>query len=80
MEILATIAVILILVIAAATVAALLRDGRGHTPPVTSHEAWSALDLPSTTYMFRIFEAAATTATDRQRGGACTTAVDCLQP
>ena len=55
MEILATIAVILILVIAAATVAALLRDGRGHTPPVTSHEAWSALDLPSSNYSLRIF-------------------------
>lgn len=55
MEIFATIIVIVLLLLAAATVAALLRDGRGHTPPVASHEDWSALDLPSTSYLLRIF-------------------------
>jgi hypothetical protein len=55
MEIFATITVILLLLLAAATIAALLRDGRGHTPPVSSHEEWSALDLPSTSYTLRIF-------------------------
>jgi hypothetical protein len=55
MEIFAAIIVILLLLIGAATIAALLRDGRGHTPPVDSHQAWSALDLPSTNYTLRIF-------------------------
>ncbi len=55
MEIFATILVIVLLLVAAATVSALLRDGRGHTPPVASHQAWSALDLPSTNYTLRIF-------------------------
>ena len=54
MEILTTILIILLLLVFA-TVSALLRDGRGHTPPVESHEAWSALDLPSTNYTLRIF-------------------------
>ncbi|MET1087538.1 MAG: hypothetical protein ABWY04_10515 [Arthrobacter sp.] len=55
MEILITLLIVLLLVILAATASALLRDGRGHTPPVESHEAWSALDLPSTSYTLRIF-------------------------
>lgn len=55
MEILITHLVLLILLVAAATVSALLRDGRGHTPPVESHEAWSALDLPSINYTLRVF-------------------------
>ncbi|SLK07760.1 MULTISPECIES: hypothetical protein [unclassified Arthrobacter] len=55
MEIFATILVIVLLLVAAATIAALLRDGRGHTPPVESHQEWSALDLPSTSYTLRIF-------------------------
>jgi hypothetical protein len=55
MEILTTILIVLLLLVFAATVSALLRDGRGHTPPVESHEAWSALDLPSTNYTLRIF-------------------------
>lgn len=55
MEIFATILVIVLLLVAAATIAALLRDGRGHTPPVASHEDWAALDLPSTNYTLRIF-------------------------
>lgn len=54
MEILAVIVVVL-LIIAAATAVTLLRDGRGHTPPVTSEPAWSALDLPSVNYTLRIF-------------------------
>ncbi|MDQ0677843.1 hypothetical protein QFZ30_001225 [Arthrobacter pascens] len=55
MEIFGIIIAILFLVIVAATVAALLRDGRGHTPPVHSDQAWSALDLPSSSYTMRIF-------------------------
>jgi hypothetical protein len=55
MEIFATIIVVLLLLIGAATIAALLRDGRGHTPRVDSHQDWSALDLPSTNYTLRIF-------------------------
>jgi hypothetical protein len=55
MEILITLLIVLLLVILAATVSALLRDGRGHTPPVESHESWSALDLPSSNYTLRIF-------------------------
>jgi hypothetical protein len=55
METFAIILVVLLLVALAATVSALLRDGRGHTPPVTSDQAWSALDLPSTNYTLRIF-------------------------
>jgi hypothetical protein len=55
MEILITLLIVLLLDVHAATDSALLRDGRGHTPPVESHEAWSALDLPSSNYTLRIF-------------------------
>ena len=55
MEILITLLIILFLLVAAATISALLRDGRGHTPPAESHEAWSALDLPSINYTLRVF-------------------------
>ncbi|HEY9357069.1 MAG TPA: hypothetical protein VIQ52_12290 [Arthrobacter sp.] len=55
MEIFGIIIAVLLLLALAATVAAVLRDGLGHTPPVTSHQAWSALDLPSTSYTLRIF-------------------------
>jgi hypothetical protein len=55
MEIFGIVMLVLILIVLAATVSALLRDGRGHTPPVTSDQAWSALDLPSTNYTLRIF-------------------------
>jgi hypothetical protein len=55
MEILITLLVILLLLVLAATLSALLRDGRGHTPPVESHEAWSALNLPSINYTLRVF-------------------------
>jgi hypothetical protein len=55
METFGIILVVLLLVALAATISALLRDGRGHTPPVTSDQAWSALDLPSTNYTLRIF-------------------------
>jgi flagellar motor switch protein FliM len=54
MEILATIVIVLLPVIVAAAVSALL-GGPGHTPPVESHEAWSALDLSSPSYTLRIF-------------------------
>ncbi len=55
MEILLTALIVLLLLVVSATVSALLRDGRGHTPPVESHEAWSALDLPSINYTLRVF-------------------------
>ena len=55
MEIFGIVMLLLILIVLAATVSALLRDGRGHTPPVTSDQAWSALDPPSTNYTLRIF-------------------------
>ncbi len=55
MEILGIILVVLLLLVLAATASALLRDGLGHTPPVTSDQAWSALDLPSTSYTLRMF-------------------------
>ncbi|MGM9474301.1 hypothetical protein ACS5PJ_20135 [Pseudarthrobacter sp. YS3] len=55
MEIFGIILLVLLLLVLAGTVAALLRDGLGHNPPVTSDQAWSALDLPSTNYTLRIF-------------------------
>ena len=55
MEIFGIALVVLLLIVLAATVSALLRDGRGHNPPVTSDQSWSALDLPSTNYTLRIF-------------------------
>jgi hypothetical protein len=55
MEIFGIVLVVILLIALAATVSALLRDGRGHTPPVASHQSWSALDLPSTNYTLRIF-------------------------
>jgi hypothetical protein len=55
MEIFGIIIGLLLLIVLAATVSALLRDGLGHTPPVTSDQPWSALDLPSTNYTLRIF-------------------------
>jgi hypothetical protein len=55
MEIFGMILIVLLLIVIPATVAALLRDGRGHTPPVTSDQEWSALDLPSTSYILRNF-------------------------
>ena len=33
-----------------ATIVAIRRDGRGHTPPVRSIRPWSAGDLPSEPY------------------------------
>lgn len=79
MEIFAAIIVILLLLVGAATIAALLRDGRGHTPRVESHEEWSALDLPSTSYTLRLLSNSRTAAGSRT-GGAGPAAVDCLQP
>jgi hypothetical protein len=45
--------IILLLVVLSATIAALLKDGRGHTPPERSEKDWSALDLPSVNYTLR---------------------------
>lgn len=45
--------IVLLLVILSATVAALLKDGRGHTPPERSEKDWTALDLPSISYTLR---------------------------
>lgn len=50
MEIIGVALVILLLIVLAATVADLLTDGRGHTPPERSEKDWSALELPSTNY------------------------------
>lgn len=55
MEIFGIAALILLLIVLAATISALLHDGRGHIPPVTSDDAWSALDLPSINYTLRNF-------------------------
>lgn len=50
MEILVAFIVIIVLLAAAATVSAVLSDGRGHLPPVRSERDWRALDLPSSAY------------------------------
>jgi hypothetical protein len=55
MEIFGIALVVLLLIVLAATVSALLRGSRGHTPPVRADQSWSALDLPSTNYTMRIF-------------------------
>ena len=55
MEFIGFAVIILIVAAVAATVSDLRNDGRGHTPPVRSEDAWSALDLPSVNYMLRIF-------------------------
>jgi hypothetical protein len=55
MEIVALIIAILFLVIVAATIAALLREGSGYTPPATSDQAGSTLDPRSSSYTMRIF-------------------------
>ena len=55
MEIFGIALLVLVLIAAAATVGAILRDGRGHTPPEHSVRDWSALDLPSSNYTMRIF-------------------------
>lgn len=54
MEIFGIALVVLLLIVLAATVSALLRGSRGHTP-VRADQSWSALDLPSTNYTMRIF-------------------------
>jgi hypothetical protein len=53
MEIIGVVAVILLLIVLASTVASLLKDGRGHTPPERSEKDWTALDLPSVSYTMR---------------------------
>lgn len=55
MELLGIALIVLIVVGLAATIAALRKDGLGHNPQVRSDDYWSALDLPSTNYTFRIF-------------------------
>ena len=55
MELIGIALIILVIAGLAATIAGLRNDGRGHTPPVRSEDAWSALDLPSTSYTLRIF-------------------------
>ncbi|GAA2849980.1 hypothetical protein [Paenarthrobacter ilicis] len=50
MEIFGIILVIVLLTAAGATVSALLKDGRGHNPPVSSKEPWSAFEAPSGPY------------------------------
>ncbi|WP_162943697.1 hypothetical protein [Arthrobacter celericrescens] len=50
MEILVAFIVIIVLLAIAATISAVLRDGRGHIPPVRSERDWRALDLPSSAY------------------------------
>ncbi|MDQ0075327.1 hypothetical protein [Arthrobacter oryzae] len=53
METIAVALIVLLLLVLSATVAALLKDGRGHTPPERSEKDWSALDLPSVSYTIR---------------------------
>ncbi|MBT2595837.1 hypothetical protein [Arthrobacter sp. ISL-72] len=53
METIGVALIVLLLVIVWATIAALLKDGRGHTPPERSEKDWSALDLPSMSYTLR---------------------------
>lgn len=55
MELIGIALIVLIVAGLAATVAALRKDGLGHTPPVRSEEYWMARDLPSSSYTFRIF-------------------------
>jgi hypothetical protein len=55
MEIFGIALVVLVLISIAATFTAVVRDGRGHTPPEYSIRDWSALDLPSSNYTMRIF-------------------------
>lgn len=50
MEVLTALLAGLVLVAVPRTLIAVLRDGRGHTPPVHSHEAWKAGNLPSEPY------------------------------
>jgi hypothetical protein len=54
MEIFGIALVVLVLISVAATFTAVLRDGRGYTPPEYSIRDWSALDLPSSSYTTRI--------------------------
>ncbi|WAH96578.1 hypothetical protein [Arthrobacter sp. MMS18-M83] len=56
MEIVGILVFIILVITAAATVSAVLRDGRGHLPPVRSEEPWTAKELPSTPYWtLRVF-------------------------
>ncbi|MBP1231939.1 hypothetical protein JOE40_001583 [Arthrobacter sp. PvP102] len=53
METFGVVLIVLLLIVLPATIAALLKDGRGHTPPERSEQDWSALDLPSISYTLR---------------------------
>jgi hypothetical protein len=55
MEIFGIALVVLILISVLASLTAVARDGRGHTPPEYSIRDWSALDLPSRNYTTRNF-------------------------
>jgi hypothetical protein len=55
MEIFGIALFVLVLVVAAATVSAILRDGRGHTPPEHTARDWAGLDQPGNNYTMRIF-------------------------
>lgn len=50
MEIFGIVVFIVLVTTIAGTVSALLRDGRGHTPQVTSERPWGTPDAPSTAY------------------------------
>lgn len=53
MEAVIVFVVVVALLAIAATIVAVLRDGRGHTPPEPSHRPWSADELPSSPYVVR---------------------------
>jgi hypothetical protein len=53
METFAVVLIVLLLIVLAATVSSLLKDGLGHTPPERSEKDWAALDLPSVSYTVR---------------------------
>ncbi|MBT2586146.1 hypothetical protein [Arthrobacter sp. ISL-95] len=50
MEIVGIILVIVLITAVSATVSALLKDGRGHNPPIRSKESWTAPEAPGTPY------------------------------
>ncbi|WP_164468841.1 MULTISPECIES: hypothetical protein [Micrococcaceae] len=55
MEIFVSILIVSVLLVVAATVAAILHDGRGHLPRIDSRLDWSALELPSSSHTSRLF-------------------------
>lgn len=55
MEAVVVFLVVIALLAIVSTIAAVLRDGRGHMPPEPSHRPWSAEELPSSPYVSRSF-------------------------